>query len=134
MVRCLCGGEKPKKRCCGPLLEGRRSAATPEALVRARYSAFTQADITFLARTYHSETLIRFNPQENFEWAKSCEWQDLDILRVDVAEGGETAEVEFVVRYKQGGFQQKHHELADLRLVDGGWVYYDGQPAEGSDP
>jgi SEC-C motif-containing protein len=37
---CPCGSGERYRTCCGPLHDGARAAATPEALMRSRWSAF----------------------------------------------------------------------------------------------
>lgn len=114
------------KRCCGPFLEGRRHAGSPEELVRSRYSAFVGSKIGYLKQTCHPETLCRFDDQENYLWARESEWLGLEIIGVELDPGGDQANVEFKAHLRQNGLKAVHHEVSDLRRVDDRWFYYDG--------
>ena len=47
METCPCGSAKPYSQCCEPLIRGER-ALTPEALMRARYSAYVNTEVDFI--------------------------------------------------------------------------------------
>ena len=110
------------------MLEGRREATEPEELVRSRYTAFSQANMGYLMRTCHPETLCRFNQEENYLWARESEWQGLELIRIEVGPEGDQAMVEFIAHLRQRGMIARHHEVSDLRKVDDRWYYYDGAP------
>jgi SEC-C motif-containing protein len=129
MARCTCGGERPFKRCCEPLLRGERQAAGPEELVRARYVAFTRAEADFLLQTNHPRTACRFDPAENLAWARTARWLGLEIRAVRTGRDPDVAFVEFVANYEQDGMKRRHHEVSELRREDGRWWFWDGVPA-----
>jgi len=129
MARCLCGRETPFKKCCGPVLAGKRHAATPEDLVRARYCAFVKQDMDFLLRSHHPRTACRFDRDSSRAWAESNTWLGLEIVGSRAASDDDGAKVEFIATYQQGGMRFRHHEISDLRRIDGVWHFYDGAPA-----
>ncbi len=45
METCPCGLEKTYSECCEPLINGTRKAETAEELMRARYTAYSRAEI-----------------------------------------------------------------------------------------
>src|ERR1700685_675698 len=49
---CPCGSGKAFLECCGPILSGKRKAATAEELMRARFTAHATRDFAFVHRTY----------------------------------------------------------------------------------
>ncbi|NEX16830.1 MAG: hypothetical protein C1943_09425 [Halochromatium sp.] len=51
---CPCGSGKTLADCCGPFLDGTSAPATAEALMRSRYTAFTQSAVDYLRTTWHS--------------------------------------------------------------------------------
>ena len=53
---CPCGSGEAFAACCGPLHAGTAKAATAEALMRSRYSAFALGDEAYLLRTWHPST------------------------------------------------------------------------------
>jgi len=108
--------------CCGPLLAGRTAAATPETLMRSRYTAYARGDGDYLLRTWHPSTR-----PERFELQEEIRWQGLDILAI--AGGGTddaTGQVEFVARYQVHGRLGQLHEKSDFRREEGHWYYVDG--------
>ncbi|MBC7906861.1 MAG: SEC-C domain-containing protein, partial [Rhodospirillaceae bacterium] len=54
MTSCPCGSGRGLDACCAPILNG-AAAPTPEALMRSRYTAFTQADLDYLETTLAPE-------------------------------------------------------------------------------
>ena len=49
---CPCGGPS-LATCCGPYLAGEAIAPTAEALMRSRYTAYTQRNEPYLRATWH---------------------------------------------------------------------------------
>lgn len=123
---CPCGSQKALDVCCGPLIEGTQIPSSPEALMRSRYSAYTQGNIDYLSHTLAPEAVEGFNPDDAREWSKSAQWQGLEVRRVSQDNDKGTGEVEFVAKFRLQGRSQYHHELASFRQVDGVWKYVDG--------
>ena len=108
--------------CCGPFLAGASVPPTAEALMRSRYTAFTQGDADYLRTTWHSSTgpaEIASNPAPT--------WVGLKILTTE-AGGPEATEgwVEFVARYRLGGRAFRLHERSRFVRENGAWRYVDG--------
>ena len=127
MKECPCGSGLNFEECCGPLLAG-APAATPQALMRSRYAAYVTCNVDHLERSLAPEARTDHDRKAAEQWAKSVEWQGLELLS---CEGGgpdaDTGQVEFVARFRQGGFDQSHHETSRFRRHEGGWVYIDGK-------
>jgi SEC-C motif-containing protein len=49
---CPCGSGRPFEQCCEPVLLGKRSPATAEELMRARFTAHVIHDFKFLHESY----------------------------------------------------------------------------------
>ena len=45
---CPCCSGKNYDECCKPVIDGSRKAATPEELMRARYSAYAKCEVDFI--------------------------------------------------------------------------------------
>jgi len=129
---CPCGSGKDYEACCGPLHRGLREADTPEAVMRARYSAFVKEEIGYLERSYHPSTSGEFDAEAARKWAREAQWLGLEIL--DTRRGGpddRVGTVEFVARYRSGDDEIRHHEYATFRRLDGRWLFVDGRVAGG---
>jgi SEC-C motif-containing protein len=127
MSRCPCGSDKTYKDCCQPLIDGSIKAETAEALMRARYSAYVKTEVEFLYNTISPSQQKDFNRQDATDWSRGAEWEGLEILETE--NGGpddETGTVEFVARFRQGGKEVRHHELATFEKIDGSWTFMDG--------
>lgn len=128
MARCACGNPRPERKCCGPILLGKRVADGPESLVRARYTAFTRGDLEFLLNSCHPQTMCRFDPEVNRTWAAESEWHGLEILATRDGPVDGSSTVEFKAYYTSDGIRRVHHEISELRRLDGKWVFFDGAP------
>ena len=128
MSQCPCQSGKEYDACCGPLISGRELAATAEALMRSRYSAFAKGDIEYLKQSLHPDQRHDFDPVSTQQWANNSEWLKLEI--VDTGGGGkddETGTVEFIASFRQKDITHAHHELAQFSRHDGNWYYVDGK-------
>jgi SEC-C motif-containing protein len=104
-------------------LSGAAPAASVEALMRSRYTAYVQEDETYLLATWHPDT----RPTSlNFEQQVRPKWLGLTVkrwLEIDA----EHALVEFVARYKINGRAFRMHETSRFERIDGRWFYRDGE-------
>jgi SEC-C motif-containing protein len=106
--------------CCGRLHAG-EPAADAQALMRSRYSAFVLYNEPYLLASWHPSTrppAVPFDRQQK--------WLGLKIVDARVT-GPDTAEVEFIARYRiGGGSAARLHERSRFVREDGRWLYVDG--------
>jgi len=119
---CPCGSGQCYALCCRPLHAGERPAASAEALMRSRYSAYVLKLATYLLATWHPST----RPSELDLAADDSKWLGLEVKRHAV-QGEEQATVEFVARYRIAGRGHRLHELSRFVREDGRWFYIDGE-------
>jgi SEC-C motif-containing protein len=123
-MTCLCGAAAPFDQCCGPLLDGSRPAATPEALMRSRYAAFVRKDFDYIFATTDPQRRELFDHDANRDWMNSSTFTDLMVL--SSSETGSTGLVEFIARFRRdGGPEQSHHERSVFRKHRGRWYFRD---------
>ena len=108
---CPCGSGATYDACCGPLLANRVQAATPEQLMRSRYTAYVVGDADHLFRTWHPRT----RPEDTTP-DRSTRWTGLQVLATE----GDT--VEFVASWDGG----RMHEVSRFEQRAGRWFYVDG--------
>ena len=128
MSQCPCGSGKEYDNCCGPLISGNQAAATAEALMRSRYTAYAKADIAYITDTLHPSARHDHDPIAAQRWAEQSEWLGLEICNVEA--GGETDDtgiVEFIASYREKGGIKKHHEIAEFTKDNGRWYFKDGK-------
>ena len=96
---------------CGRLHRGEVQAATPEELMRSRYSAYAVGDADYVFRTWHPRT----RPDDTTPDPRT-RWTGLQVLAAE----GDT--VEFVASWEGG----RVHEVSRFEQRAGRWVYVDG--------
>jgi len=119
---CPCGSGKPLATCCQPVIRRERCAATAEALMRSRYTAFVLGEAGWLLESWHASTRpaaldLGEEPRQK--------WIGLQV-RAHRTIDEDHAEVEFVARYRVGGRAQRLHETSRFVREDGRWFYVDG--------
>lgn len=124
MTICPCGSDKAYTKCCGPFIKGTAKPDTPEQLMRSRYTAFTQADVDYIASTMKGRASRDFDIDATREWAQSVKWIKLDVVKSDV--DGEKGTVEFVAHFSDHGKASAIHELSEFLKDDEEWFYIDG--------
>ena len=122
-ILCPCGsGSKKYADCCGRYLDGGEAAATAEALMRSRYTAYTLGHEDYLLATWHHSTRpaaleLTSEPRNH--------WLGLEVKRHEQPEP-DHAVAEFVARYKVGGRAHRLHEISRFVREAGQWFYVDG--------
>jgi SEC-C motif-containing protein len=125
MTACPCGRTHAKGQvltlaaCCGPYLAG-QAAPDAESLMRSRYSAFVRGDVAYLLATWHPSQ----RPAE-LQLEAGAQWLGLEIKQHRMT-GDDTAEVEFVARFRVAGKAVRQHERSRFVREDGRWFYVDG--------
>lgn len=97
---CPCGSGLAHARCCARWHAG-EAAPDAEALMRSRYSAYVTGDADYLLATWHADTRPQRLSLDDAPGQRT-QWLGLDVKRHRVT-GTDTAEVEFVARYRIGG-------------------------------
>jgi SEC-C motif-containing protein len=113
-VRCPCGLPATYDTCCGRLHAG-GAAATAEALMRARYSAFVVGDAPYLLRTWHRTTrpaVLELDP--------GVRWTRLEVLD---RTGGGLLESTGTVQFRAVHADGVQSEDSEFVRVDGAWTY-----------
>jgi len=121
---CPCGSGQTYAACCGRLHAGAENAATAEALMRSRYSAYVGQLADYLLATWHPTT----RPSELDLAADGTKWLGLEVKRQQVIDAHH-ATVEFVARYRIAGRGHRLHELSRFVREDDRWYYVDGDLA-----
>jgi SEC-C motif-containing protein len=140
-VPCPCGSGEGYMKCCGKLHKDAQAfaIATPEQVVRARYSAYAKREVDFIVGSTHPlnknfmsdiehwKETIRTNCYDNFELT-SCE-----IISEAIEEDGTSAKVQFVAKMTQVDSREKTafmetstFERAGKHIANGAWLYKEG--------
>ncbi len=127
MTMCPCGSGRNYTDCCQPIIAKTRNAETAEQLMRARYSAYANAEMDFIFESTHPDHRAGYDHEGTRTWAEESEWLGLTILSsrrggVDDASG----EVEFVARFREKDTLREHHESGQFEKKDGSWFFTEG--------
>jgi len=106
------------EQCCKPLHQGEK-AASAEALMRSRYSAFALGLEQYLLTSWHPDT----RPQ-SLSFDDSADWKRLEIIRAE--DNGESGEVHFKAWFKEEDQWQLLEETSLFFNIDGHWYYHSG--------
>lgn len=118
---CPCGSGTAYAACCGPLHDG-QPAATAEALMRSRYTAYVLGRDDHVFRTWHPRT----RPADVAPDPGTA-WLGLEVLRtVDGGPDDDSGVVEFVARFRGRRGEESLHETSRFERRGGRWVYVDG--------
>jgi SEC-C motif-containing protein len=118
--RCPCGSALAFNVCCGRWHAG-EVAPSAEALMRSRYTAFVACNQSYLLATWHSSTR-----PASISFKQDQKWLGLRVV-ASASMGTDTAEVEFIARYRIGGASAARlHERSRFVREGGRWYYVDG--------
>lgn len=120
---CPCGSVLTYEHCCEPLHEA-LSAATPEALMRSRYTAFVLRRNDYIAQTWHPST----RPAQ-LQVEEGPQWTSLQILAAD--QQGDKGRVHFRAVYKAGTGWGFLEEVSSFIYENDRWFYLAGDTREG---
>ncbi|MCS4276010.1 hypothetical protein D9V34_10530 [Mycetocola lacteus] len=125
-LRCPCLSGLTYGECCGRAHAG-TPAATAEALMRSRFSAFAVGDVDYLLHTWHPHTrpgALELDPD--------LRWYRLDIEGTSA--GGpldRVGTVEFTAYYRSPDGKGTQHERSHFTRENGRWYYRDADPTIG---
>ena len=121
--RCPCCSGQDYHLCCKDYVEQKTDAPTALALMRSRYTAFTQLNENYLRYSWHPDTC-----PENIHLNENTQWLGLKIKNTKAGtEKDETGEVEFVARSKIHGKASRLHECSQFCRVSNRWVYLEAK-------
>ena len=117
---CPCDSGARYGQCCQPLHRG-QPAADAAALMRSRYCAFVLGDVDYLRSSWYPS-----QRPDDLALDADIRWLGLKI-KSQRSTGDDTAEVEFIARFRKGGGSaQRQHERSRFVRENGHWFYLDG--------
>ena len=122
--QCPCGATESYQACCGLFIEGKEKPATPEQLMRSRYTAYALAKVEYIGSTMYGRASKDFDMEVARKWAKKIKWMKLEIINSDT--DGDKGHVEFIAHFNDNGKASAFHELSEFAKKDGEWFYIDG--------
>src|SRR5690348_3977805 len=108
MSLCPCCSNKKYSDCCGRFIDGQQFPATPEELMRSRYTAFTQANISYIVNTMKSPAADNFDDEEAKRWASRVKWEKLEVIEAN--SNSNKGSVEIIAYFIDDHEEQVVHE------------------------
>ncbi len=127
MSQCPCGSGQPYEACCGQYLEKGVIPPSPEALMRSRYTAYTQANVDYIEKTMRGPAQRKFNAKDAKQWALSARWDGLEVVSAPAPES-DTGFVTFIARFTLNNEPDAIYERSEFEKVDGRWYYLKEHP------
>lgn len=121
MTACPCQSGLDYAHCCQPLHQG-KPAASPQALMRSRYSAFALAKTDYISSSWHHSqrpATLSLTPDE--------QWLALEIIHSE--ENGDIGAVHFRATSKDRQGVSVLEERSRFVRENGHWYYLDGTPS-----
>lgn len=114
--------------CCNPHIAGEQLAPTPEALMRARYTAYAIGNLDFIEKTITVEASRSFNRADIARSLPGTEWLGLEVRATTGGQkGDDTGTVNFAFQYRHNNRTFSQVEIATFLRVDGAWLFHDSE-------
>jgi SEC-C motif-containing protein len=126
---CPCGSSATLEDCCQPFVQEKVLPDTPEQLMRSRYTAFVQHNMTYIMKTMTDTALEEFDPVSFKRWLLPLQWEGLTVIDTPpVEENGLFGEVEFIAGYQTSdGSSYEIHERSRFEKIQDRWYYVEGE-------
>lgn len=131
MPLCPCGSSLDLAACCGRYHAG-EPAPTAEKLMRSRYAAYALGNLDYIEATVGGPAALAFDRAEAEALQLGTRWLGLEITAT--RKGGERdsdGTVSFTARYRHNGVEAALTETSRFRRVNGRWLYWDRDAADG---
>jgi len=122
---CPCRSGLTFAQCCEPIIARKIPAATPEALMRSRYTAFCQNEMDHLRESMAPEHRAEFHAEDVRRWNRETRWLGLEILETFM--DGDEGMVRFRGTFKRKEGTQTLTERSRFVRREGQWYYFDGE-------
>ena len=121
---CPCGSALATEACCLPILRDHARAASAEALMRSRYTAFVLRDEKHILASWQPKSRPKGLNFDDFP----VTWLGLAIHRVEQGGPGDTlGTVEFTSTYVENGVLCALREVSSFVREEGLWFYLRGE-------
>lgn len=126
-ILCPCGSQQEYSKCCDLYTSGLQLPSTAEALMRSRYTAYTQANISYIQETMRETAAQDFDPIAAEKWARKSKWKRLQVIDASPHETDVNRYyVKFTAYYISQGKSQQLTEISEFKRIDGKWYYING--------
>lgn len=125
MSMCPCSSGKNYEVCCEIFISGKQFPPTPETLMRSRYTAYTKANVDYIALTMSGPAAFNFDKEQTAAFAKKIQWKRLKVIKSN--QEATYGTVEFLANYLIDNKPDFIYEISEFKLIDNRWFYVDGK-------
>jgi len=123
---CPCGTLKPYTSCCGRYISGEQVPPDAEALMRSRYTAYTQQNNDWLLATWdQSQRTPQLSAALQAD-SSQTQWLGLNVISHNHQKDSNEAFVTFFARYRDNEHTSAIYERSRFLLREQDWYYIDG--------
>lgn len=131
--QCLCFSQKAYAECCQPYHRGQSFPASPDLLMRSRFSAYAKGLTDYIIQTTHplnedAQTPTEERASDIAHFSRTTSFDGLEVIAAGLREGDEEwGWVHFKATLNQGGHDASFEEVSHFTFDDEGhWAYVDG--------
>ena len=125
---CPCTSKRTYDACCEPFLTGKKLPATPEQLMRSRFTAYALRKPDYLIETTAEEKRGELDRDELARYCAAVSCISLKVLSTEKgAPQDDTGIVLFHASLQINGKRMLHREKSTFRREAGRWFYLDGE-------
>jgi SEC-C motif domain protein len=126
-IKCPCGSNNSYDNCCGQFILHHQIPSSALQLMRSRYTAYTQGNISYIQTTMKGSAALNFNVKEAKDWSLKVIWLDLTILGTSQILDNQ-ATIHFKARYIENNQLCFLKEKSIFEKFDSKWYYTSGTP------
>jgi len=132
---CPCGSAAHYTDCCEAYLTGKAAAPTAEALMRSRYTAYSEGNVDYLIATLHPKSRQEDDRPALLQSIHNTRWIGLTVIKTQKGQAQDKRGiVEFVALYQPVQMKDLQnisavnqlHERSRFVQERGQWFYVDG--------
>ncbi|MDF3054992.1 MAG: motif protein [Gammaproteobacteria bacterium] len=133
---CLCGSNIPSEACCNSIINGVAIAATPEQLMRSRYTAFCLRNVDYLTDSHHSSKRQSDDKLILSRHINDTQWLGLRVIQSGIdSSNPNKGFVEFIAYYTEAANTISNTQSSDVKQLheyslfvreNGQWFYLSG--------
>lgn len=131
---CPCGTQQDFTLCCQAIISGKKTANSPEQLMRSRYAAYATKQAKYIYDTYASVSQAEQSIDEISQWAEQTSWLKLKIHNASdyksAIANNHAAQVEFSAFYLHQGSIWQMREKSNFIIENTLWRYLNGEVFE----
>jgi SEC-C motif-containing protein len=123
---CRCCSGKQYQDCCAPIINDPKQATDAEQLMRSRYTAFTQDNMSHIKSTMTGNALKEYQSDKKSSLSEKRKWVGLVIHSSKTLK--KKGYVDFTATFYRDGIKLNIREQSVFKKIEDRWFYVDRLP------